>query len=71
MDFESIKVYFNVRNGGKDSCMAICPCHSDNNASLSIKYDRPGRKTLIYCHAGCDVKDILSVLKLNQENFSL
>jgi putative DNA primase/helicase len=68
MDFESIKAYFNVKSGGKDSCMAICPCHSDNKASLSIKYDRAGRKTLIYCHAGCDAKDILSRVGLEMKD---
>lgn len=29
--------------------MAICPCHSNKKASLSLKYDRAGGKTLIYC----------------------
>jgi len=65
MDFESIKLYFKVTNQSKDSCMAYCPCHSDKKASLSISRDRAAGRTLLYCHAGCDVKDILSKVGLS------
>lgn len=60
MDYQTIKSYFNIKQHNRDSCMAICPCHDDKRASLSISYDSIKKKTLIYCHAGCDTKDILS-----------
>lgn len=45
-----------------DSWAAKCPSHNDKTASLRID---PGRKaTLVYCHAGCRTKDILSALEL-------
>lgn len=59
MEYEIIKSYFNVKHVSGKSCMAICPCHDDKKASLSISYDQGGRKTLLYCHAGCSTNDIL------------
>lgn len=59
MDYESIKRHFNVKHYKKNSGMAICPCHDDKKASLSISYDSKEKKTLLYCHAGCDIKDVL------------
>lgn len=44
---------------------AACPAHDDKQASLSIN---PGRKgTLVYCHAGCKLDDILNELGLRRE----
>lgn len=40
--------------------MALCPAHADKNPSLSIN-EKDG-KILLYCHAGCDVKDILAAI---------
>ena len=44
--------------------MAVCPCHGDKKASLSIKYEEKTNKTLIYCHAGCDTKSVLESVGL-------
>jgi len=68
VEYESIKSFFNVKHQNKHNCMAICPCHDDKQVSLSISYDGNKRKTLIYCHAGCDTKDILSRVGLRMQD---
>ncbi len=45
-----------------DAYKAKCPAHDDLQASLSI-CERDG-KILLYCHAGCETKDILQALGL-------
>ncbi len=45
---------------------AKCPCHDDKRASLSIK--EANDKILIYCHAGCDAKDIVGKLGLKMSD---
>lgn len=42
---------------------ACCPAHDDRRASLSIGAGDDGR-TLVYCHAGCDVGSIVKALGL-------
>lgn len=64
MEFEQIKARFNIKQDNGDSCKAVCPCHDDKQASLSISYDNKNFKTLIYCHAGCDTRDILTAIGL-------
>jgi len=44
--------------------MYRCPTHEDRTASLSIKEGDDGR-ALLYCHAGCDTKDVVSALGLD------
>jgi hypothetical protein len=41
--------------------MARCPAHDDSEPSLAIRNDR-GR-TLVHCHAGCEQKHVLAVLR--------
>lgn len=71
MDYESIKSYFTVKHSTKDSCMAICPCHNDKRASLSINHDEKNGKTLLYCHAGCSTRDILNRVGLKMGDLFL
>jgi len=40
-----------------------CPAHDDRNPSLSINVGGDGR-TLVCCHAGCDVENVLEALGL-------
>ena len=42
--------------------MARCPAHEDRKPSLSISSGRDG-KVLVYCHAGCDQRDVIAVLR--------
>ncbi|RMC93027.1 hypothetical protein D9O40_18285 [Clostridium autoethanogenum] len=64
MDFNIIKTYFTIKQNGDNMCKAICPCHPDKEASLSISYDSNNCKTLLYCHAGCQTRDILDKVGL-------
>ena len=50
-----------VRKSG-DGYVARCPAHEDRSPSLSITM-KDG-KTLLYCHAGCDVESIVDALGL-------
>lgn len=59
MDYNSIKAHFKIREDHGDKAKAICPSHPDKEASLSINYDRQESKTLVFCHAGCETRDIL------------
>jgi len=68
MDYESIKSHFNVKYQSNNSSMAICPCHNDNKASLSISYDSRKQRTLIFCHAGCNIGDILGMVGLTMRD---
>jgi AAA domain/Transcriptional regulator, AbiEi antitoxin len=47
-----------VRNGS-----ARCPAHDDHHPSLSVHEGDDGR-ALVYCHAGCDLADVLKPLDL-------
>jgi hypothetical protein len=47
-----------------DKAKAICPAHKDKEASLSVNYDSRDNKTLVYCHAGCETRDIISKVGL-------
>lgn len=53
----------NVRKQG-GYWMARCPAHDDNRASLQIS---PGddHPVVLVCHAGCDIKDILTAAGLS------
>ena len=42
--------------------MARCPAHEDRKPSLSISSGRDG-KVLVRCHAGCDQRDVIAILR--------
>lgn len=60
-----IKNGLEVKTLSNTSFMAQCPAHDDNNPSLSVTDNRQGGNTLIYCHAGCEYKDVLGALGLS------
>ena len=43
------------------SISSPCPAHDDYNPSLSVSEGKR-KKLLIYCHAGCDYRDVLDAL---------
>ena len=47
--------------------MACCPAHDDRNPSLSISCSEDS-KILINCFAGCEDKDILTILGLKMSD---
>ena len=45
--------------------MCKCPAHEDKSSSLKVS---PGHKaTVLFCHAGCSVTDVLAKIGLRQE----
>ncbi len=47
---------------GSDKAEALCPVHDKRNPSLSIALK--GDKVVLYCHAGCDYKDVVAAVGL-------
>jgi len=52
-----------VSQRGGERAESTCPAHDDHNASLSITGIHG--QTLIYCHAGCDYRDVLAAMQLS------
>lgn len=52
-----------LKGGWGDAKSALCPAHDDSTASLSLREGDDGR-ALLYCHAGCDTKDVVEALDL-------
>lgn len=50
--------------------MAMCPAHKDTHRSLSIKADIDN-VAVLYCHAGCQYKNILNILGLKESNLPI
>lgn len=67
MTFEEVLQHFDHVEGQGKQRTARCPAHSDRRNSLSIGEGEDGR-TLIECHAGCDIKDILSAAGLKMSD---
>ena len=68
MNFNEIVNKFYIKSSSRNSVKAVCPCHRDKNASLSLTYDEATQKTLVYCHAGCDTHEILTSVGLTFED---
>ena len=49
-------------NANGDSANAQCPHHEDKKPSLSLKAVEG--QVLVYCHAGCEAKDIVAALDM-------
>jgi 5S rRNA maturation endonuclease (ribonuclease M5) len=66
MIFNDFLKHFKVKISNGVTASVYCPAHEDKNASLSIsaKEDR----TLLYCHAGCKVSDILGKVGLSTKD---
>ncbi len=57
----------NVKQAGTGQWQSRCPAHQDKKPSLSIGTGDDGR-VLLKCHAGCDIKDILSAINLTERD---
>ena len=53
-----------VKYIGSGRHMALCPCHEDNNPSLSITVASDG-KILLKCFAGCTTEDIVKAIGID------
>lgn len=52
---------------GDQQWQALCPAHDDKTPSLSVSTGADG-KILLYCHAGCELTDILQALGLEEKD---
>ncbi|RHN23786.1 hypothetical protein DWZ20_13175 [Clostridium perfringens] len=70
MKFEEITDKFEIDKHSRksDRVQAKCPCHNDKNASLTISYNSKEEKTMLYCHAGCNTKDIVESVGLKMSD---
>lgn len=66
MTFEEVVSRFEVKIRYKDRVQAVCPAHSDKQASLTISRGRTG--TLLYCHAGCFLESVLDSVGLKKSD---
>lgn len=55
------------RRTGPGRYVARCPGHRDKLPSLSIR-DGDGRRTLVYCHAGCPTETVLQAVGLEWDD---
>lgn len=64
--FENNLTHFQVVKKYQDKAQCKCPAHQDKQASLTVT---KGRKcTLLYCHAGCQLDDILNAAGLEKKD---
>ncbi len=69
MPIDNINMLLSLLRGVKKTStgyLAHCPSHKDTHRSLSITPD-VNDKAIIYCHAGCQFKDILNSLGIRGE----
>ncbi len=66
MDYEKILQHFDVRKRYPNKAQAICPCHDDRTASLTIS--KGNKCILLHCHAGCRFDDILDAAGLRKSD---
>ncbi len=68
MNFQEILSRFEkIKKQGR-GYLATCPVHGDKNPSLSVSMNEGGDKVLMFCHAGCDSKDILQAVELSEKD---
>ena len=63
---EIVSRFQNVKKIGDKSYQCTCNSHKDDKASLTITEE--DNKILMYCHAGCDTKDILRAAGLTEKD---
>ncbi len=63
---EFIKHFQGAQRRGKHTVNVICPCHPDNNPSLSISEGND--RILMHCQTDCNYKDILAAVGLKESD---
>jgi len=61
MSVETLARALGGRRSGR-TWLACCPAHDDREPSLAIRDGGDGR-VLVHCHAGCDQRDVIDVLR--------
>lgn len=67
MTLHDILSRLDVKSGNNGRYMARCPCHNDQQASLSVGVGDDGR-VLLHCFAGCDTTDIMQSMGLTMRD---
>lgn len=67
--FEFVLSHFRVAHRHGDTAQCFCPIHRDKTASLTVtkKIDR----IVVFCHAGCQTKDVLAAVGLTMKDLFL
>lgn len=55
-----------IRDDYQGTARAQCPSHYDNNPSLSVKAVEG--MILVYCHAGCELSDVLEAMEMERRD---
>ena len=63
---EIVNKFEGVKSIGNNMYQCKCPAHKDDKASLTIT--EKDDKILLYCHAGCDISNILSAVGLSRKD---
>ena len=63
---EIINRFNGAKSIGENRYQVKCPAHKDDKASLTISEE--DGKILLYCHAGCDTKNILNAIGLQEKD---
>ncbi len=66
MTYDEVLTYFWVVKRYGDKAQCRCPCHDDNQASLTITKGR--NCTLLHCHAGCKFEDIIRAAGVKKQD---
>ena len=66
MTYDAILSRFRVVRRYEDKAQCVCPAHTDRQASLTVSRGR--NSTILYCHAGCNYRDILSAVGLSAKD---
>jgi len=61
-NFDKLLSHFKLGKTTGNQTQAFCPAHQDKKPSMTITIS--GDKALIFCHAGCDIDDILKAANL-------
>ncbi|EMY35756.1 bifunctional DNA primase/polymerase [Arthrobacter crystallopoietes BAB-32] len=56
-----LDVLDNVRQTDANQWQASCPAHEDDSPSLAVR-EGDSQPLTVYCHAGCDYKDVVAAL---------
>lgn len=61
--YENNLQHFKIKRRYSNKAQCICPAHEDKQASLTVA--QGDKCTILHCHAGCKVDDILQAVGLN------
>lgn len=67
MDLKEFLSHLDGVKGSGNQYSARCPAHEDRTASLSVSTGADG-KILMKCHAGCEVRDIVAALGMEEKD---